>query len=371
MSENYPIPFCDLKRQYGMYFKKYSDAVGEVLKAADFCNGRFVKKFEGDFASFCGTSFACGVGSGTDALFLALRALGIKEGDEVILPSYTFVSTAWSVVYNGAVPVFVDCTEDTWEINGDKTEEAVTKKTKAIIGVHLFGQPFDFDKVKKTADKYSLPIVEDCAQAHGAKYKGRPVGGLGEVGCFSFYPTKNLASCGDAGCVVTNDEVCAKRVKSLSTHCAEKETGDHTDIGFNMRMGDIEAAVLGVNLSLLDELNGKRKVICEGYDRGITNPLIKKQNFSDDVTAARHMYVVTVDDREKFMAHMAKKGIECRIHYALPCHLMKAFSYLGYKEGSLKNSEYLSAHCVSLPMYSMLTEEEREIITDACNSYGK
>ncbi|MBQ9880838.1 MAG: DegT/DnrJ/EryC1/StrS family aminotransferase [Clostridia bacterium] len=369
MMNKVPIPFCDLSRQHRRLYDEYVRAAGEVLGTADFCNGRFVKGFEKDFAAFCGVSYAAAVDNGTDAVFLALKALGIGEGDEVIIPSNTFVATAWGAVYNGATPVFCDIDPDTWEIDPADLEKRITKATKAIVGVHLYGVPFDFDRVKGIADAHGIPVVEDCAQAHGALYKGKKTGSLGELGCFSFYPTKNLGACGDAGCVVSGDREKIKLINSFKTHCTTAD-GDHSDVGFNMRMDDIQAAILSVKLRHLDGALQRRREISGIYDRGITNPLIVKQKYNEDSSPARHLYVIHVSERDRFLRHMSDLGIDCRVHYPLPCHLMKAFGDVPAPRFPLGVSEYHAAHCVTLPLFPELTREEIERIIDACDRFG-
>lgn len=363
------VPFCDLSRQHREHYDEYVSAVGEVLQTADFCNGRFVKAFERDFAAYCGVSSAAAVDNGTDAVFLALKALEVGAGDEVLIPSNTFVATAWGAVYNRAAPVFCDIDPDTWEIDPDDLEKRITNKTKAIVGVHLYGVPFDFERVKEIADAHGIPVVEDCAQAHGALYKGRRTGSLGKVGCFSFYPTKNLGACGDAGCVVSEDRELIDSVNAFKTHCSG-ENGDHFDVGYNMRMDDIQAALLSAKLRHTDEFLDKRQALAERYDRDITNPLIVKQKYPDGTVPARHLYVIRVSERGSFIEHMGKLGIDCRTHYSLPCHLMKAFKDFPAPRYPLSVSEYHAAHCVTLPLFPELTDGEIEKVIDACNRFG-
>lgn len=362
------IEFCDLKRQYKSHqddFLKVIDAVGS--KAA-FIDGEYVKIFESEFAKFCQAAYASCVNSGTNAILLSMLAMGITAGDEVIIPANTFVATAWGPVYCGAKPVFVDCKSDTWEIDPQKIEAAITEKTKAVIGVHLYGLPFDVDAVQKIAEKHKLHVVEDCAQAHGALHEGRPVGGLGDVGAFSFYPTKNLGAFGEGGCLTTNNPAYAEKINMLKNHASDA-FGDHEDIGFNMRMDGIQAAVLSYKLKNLDLMNDRRREIAKRYLKEIVNPCVKMQRVPDGAEHVYHLFVITVPERDKFIKYLHLNKIKCAIHYPMPCHLQKVFGNLGYKPGDLPNSEYLAEHCVSLPMYPELLDEEISRIIDACNSF--
>jgi len=363
------IGFCNLRRQYNNHREAFLQTIDLVCGKAAFIDGEYVKKFESEFSAFCRVSYSSCVNSGTNAILLAILAMGINAGDEVIIPANTFVATAWGPLYAGAKPVFVDCTSDTWEIDPDKIQEAVTKKTKAVIGVHLFGLPFDVDAVRETAKKNNLLVVEDCAQAHGAMYKSRIVGSLCDIGCFSFYPTKNLGAFGEGGCVTTNDPEYAEQINKLKNH-AVNIYGDHEQIGFNMRMDGIQAAVLSYKLKFLDNTNNRRRAIAKRYNEEIVNPCIKMQKIPETAESVYQLFVITVPEREKFIKHLYDKNIECSVHYRIPCHLQKVFDNLGYKPGDLPNAEYLAEHCVSLPMYPELFNEEIDRIVEACNSFS-
>jgi len=362
------VEYIDLKRDYITRRDEYLDAIDLVCQKAQYVDGEFVRQFESEFAAYCGVPFVSCVNSGTNAILLSMLATGIQSGDEVIIPANTFVATAWGPVYAGAKPVFVDCNPETWQIDPASIEKAVTPRTRAVIGVHLYGLPFDIDAVRAVTQRYGLLLIEDCAQAHGATYKGRPVGGLCDAGCFSFYPTKNLGAFGEAGCVATADSAVAQKIDSLKNHAADIG-GDHSEIGFNMRMDGIQAAVLSVRLKNLDALNTRRRAIAQRYSEEIVNPLIQKQSVPEQKRHVYHLYVVTVDDRVAFMRHLAAKKVGCAIHYSIPCHLQKVFSHLGYKPGDLPNAEYVSGHCVSLPMYPELFDGEIDRVIEACNSY--
>ncbi len=362
------IEFCNLKRPFQNHKDDYLKAISSVCEKAVYCGGEFVERFEIEFARFCGVDYASCVNSGTSAVFLSTLALGIGRGDEVIVPTNTFIATAWGPVYAGATPVFVDCDAETWQIDARQACAAITDKTKAIIGVHLYGLPFDADAVREAAAQKQLPVIEDCAQAHGALYKNRRTGGLCDIGAFSFYPTKNLGAFGQGGCVTSNNPEYIRQVNLLKTHAAGDE-GDHIKTGFNMRMDGIQAAVLSVKLGLVEEMNRRRADIAARYRRGIENPYVGKQKIPENCVSVYHLFVVTVPDREQFIRHLRSKNIGCGVHYRKPCHLQKAFAHLGYKAGDLPNAEWLAGHCVSLPVYPELTDSEIDRVIDACNSY--
>lgn len=360
----------DLTRDYENHKQEYMDAMEMVCKETAFSGGKYADKFDEEFAQFCQVPYATGVNNGTSALHCAMVALGIGEGDEVIVPANTFIATAWGVTYSGATPVFVDCTSDTWEIDPDKIEEKITSKTKAIMGVHLYGQPFEFNKVKAVADKYNLYIVEDCAQAHGALYEGKLVGGLGDLGCFSFYPGKNLYAFGEGGSVTCYKKEYYDTINVMKNQgCAVRYY--HDMIGYNYRLEGLQGAVLSVSLKYLPEWTRRRQEIGEKYIKEITNPLFTMQAHPKNTTPVYHLFVVTVEDPEHFLKYMEDKGIECNRHYPVPCHLQKAYEFLGYKEGDCPNAEYLARHCATLPLFPEMTEEEVDMVIKACNEYKK
>jgi len=362
------IHCLDLKRQHQSIKSEIFEAFEKVYENTAFSGGPFVEKFEKEFAAYCDTKYAIGVNNGTTALHLAMMALGIGQGDEVIVPANTFIATAWGVSHAGATPVFVDCKADSWEIDPSKIEEKITPKTKAIIGVHLYGQPFDIDAVKAIADKHKLFLVEDAAQAQGALYKGKPVGGFAEMACFSFYPGKNLGACGEAGGITTNNEAYATHIKSLRNHGSVVRYY-HDEIGYNMRMGGLEGASLSVKLGHLTEWNNRRRSIAKQYFSRIKNTKVTMQAQPEWADSIFHLFVVTVENKEAFVKHLEANDIIAAFHYPVPCHLQKAYAHLGYKQGDFPNSEYLAAHCVSLPMFAELTDEEVNRVIDAVNAY--
>ncbi|TXH29188.1 MAG: DegT/DnrJ/EryC1/StrS family aminotransferase [Cyclobacteriaceae bacterium] len=362
------IPCLDLQRQHQQIKKEVFEAFEKVYEKTAFSGGPFVEEFEKSFAAFCGTKYAIGLNNGTSALHLALLALGIGAGDEVIIPANTFIATAWGVSYTGATPVFVDCTGDTWQIDPARIEEKITAKTKAVIGVHLYGQPFDIDAVKNICAKHKLFMLEDAAQAQGATYNKVPVGGFGEMACFSFYPGKNLGACGEAGGIVTNTEKYYTHLQSLRNHGMTVRYY-HDEVGFNMRMGGLEGASLSVKLKYLAGWNDRRRQIAKRYQQELVNPKIVMQAQPAWANSIYHLFVVTTADRDDLVKYLNGCNIFPALHYPVPCHLQKAYANLGYKQGDCPNAEYLAAHCVSLPMFAELTDEEVSYVIECLNKY--
>jgi dTDP-4-amino-4,6-dideoxygalactose transaminase len=363
------IPCLDLKGQHQQIKKEVFEAFEKVYENTAFSGGPFVEEFEKDFAAFCNTKYAVGVNNGTTALHLAMIALGIGPGDEVIIPANTFIATAWGISYTGAIPVFVDCDPLTWEIDASKLEAKITSNTKAVIGVHLYGQPFDINAVKAVCTKYNLFLVEDAAQAQGATYQGIPVGGFGEMACFSFYPGKNLGACGEAGGLTTNNPTYYKHLQSLRNHGSITRYY-HDEIGFNMRMGGLEGASLRIKLKYLPSWNLRRKEIAGKYYTGISNPKIKMQVQPEGHDSIFHLFVITTENRAALTIYLNEKNIFPGLHYPVPCHLQKAYAHLGYKTGDFPHSEFLADHCLSLPMYAELTDEEVDHVIKTLNSYS-
>lgn len=358
----------DLTRDYQKHKKEYQAAIEAVCEETAFSGGKYADKFDEEFAAFCQVPYAAGVNNGTSALHCAMLALGIGEGDEVIVPANTYIATAWGVTYSGATPVFVDCTADTWEIDPSKIEEKITERTKAIIGVHLYGQPFAFGEVKKIADKHGLYVVEDCAQAHGASYEGKLVGGLGELGCFSFYPGKNLYAFGEGGSVTCSKKEYHEAITVIKNQGC-KVRYYHDVIGYNYRLEGIQGAVLSVSLKYLPQWTKRRRELGKRYLKEITNPIITMQAHPENTNPVFHLFVATVEEPEDFLAYMKEKGMECNRHYPVPCHLQKAYADLGYHTGDCPNAEYLALHCVTLPLFPEMTDEEATMVIAACNAY--
>ncbi len=362
------IPCLDLKGQHALIKKEVFELFEQVYDQTAFSGGPFVESFEKQFSEYTKVSYTVGVSNGTTALHLAMLALGIGPGDEVILPANTFIATVWGVSHVGATPVFVDCDAHTWEIDAAAIEAKITPKTKAIAGVHLYGQPFDIDAVMSICKKYNIYLLEDAAQAQGARYKGTTVGGFGEMACFSFYPGKNLGACGEAGGITTNNEQYAAHLRSLRNHGSVVRYY-HDEIGYNYRMGGLEGASLQVKMRYLEQWNNRRRSIAKEYLSKITNPNVKMQHQPSWADSVFHLFVITVENRDAFIKHLNALEIYPALHYPVPCHLQKAYSYLGHKVGDFPNSEYLAAHCVSLPMYAELTDEMVQRVIDAVNAY--
>lgn len=366
--ENKKIPFLDLKKQYQQIKEEIFPLIEEVFEKNAFTNGFTVKNFENDFAKYCETEHAIAVNNGTSALHLAVEALGIGQGDEIIIPANTFIATPWAAAYVKATPVFVDCDPDTWQIDPAKIEEKISDKTKAIIGVHLYGQPFDIDAVKAIADKHGIYLIEDAAQAHGARYNGKRVGQFGEMACFSFYPGKNLGTYGEGGGITTNNESYKTHLHQLRNHGCNVRYY-HDIVGYNMRMGGVEGAVLGVKLKYLDDWNGRRQEIAKMYQTGVNNPKIKMQKQPEGYESVFHLFVITTEDRAALEKHLNDQNIWPGKHYPVPCHLQKAFADLDYKEGDFPHSEYLASHCLTLPMFAELENEDVERVIEVLNNY--
>lgn len=362
------IKRIDLTRDYEAHKEEYLQAIETVCKETAFSGGKYADKFDEEFAVYVGTKYAVGVNNGTSALHCAMLALGVGAGDEVIVPANTYIATAWGVSYTGATPVFVDCTADTWELDPEKIEAKITPRTKGILGVHLYGQPFEFSKVKEIADKHGLWVVEDCAQSHGAQYEGRKVGTLGELACFSFYPGKNLYAFGEGGSITCNKEEYYRHMTRLKNQGCDVRYY-HDEIGYNYRLEGVQGAVLSVSLKYLPEWTRKRQEIGERYIREITNPLIIMQKHPENTKPVYHLFVITVPDHDDFVKYMADNDVECNMHYPVPCHLQKAYAYLNYKEGDCPNAEYLASHCVTLPLFPGMREDEVERVISLCNAY--
>ncbi|MCB9252297.1 MAG: DegT/DnrJ/EryC1/StrS family aminotransferase [Flavobacteriales bacterium] len=365
---NKKISCLDLQGQHQQVKKEIFEAFEKVYEKTAFSGGPFVEEFENSFSEYIGVKHSIGVSNGTVSLHLAMLVLNIGPGDEVIIPANTFIATAWGVSHAGATPVFVDCDPDTWEIDASKIEAAITPKTKAIIGVHLYGQPYDVDAVREICNKHGIYMVEDAAQAQGARYKGATVGGFGEMACYSYYPGKNLGACGEAGGLTTNNDNHAKHLRSLRNHgCTVRYY--HDEIGYNYRMGGLEGASLSVKLKYLEGWNNRRRSIAKRYQTEIKNPKIKMQHKPDWADGIYHLFVVTTDTKDEFVQYLADNNIIAAFHYPVPCHLQKAYQHLGHKPGDFPNSEYLASHCVSLPMYAELSDEEVDQVISVINKY--
>ena len=331
--------------------------------------GENVKKFEQEFAKFCNTKYAIGVGNGTDALYLALRALGVKKGDEVIIPAKTFVATAEPITLNGAKSVLVDIDPETFNIDTKQIEKAITKRTKAIMPVHLYGQPSDMAPILKIAKKHKLFVIEDAAQAHGANYKGKKVGSMGDVSCFSFFPAKNLGAYGDGGIVVTNNQKIAEKIFMLRDHGRRDKHADqytHQTEGVNSRLDELQAAILRVKLRHLPDWNRKRQKNTKIYNSFLKKiKEIKVPKIQPGFESVYHLYVIRTNNRDALKKALKEIGIATGVHYPIPLHLQPALKYLGYKKGDFPEAEKAAKEVLSLPMYPELSKRQIKFIADS------
>ena len=352
------VPFLDLNAHHAALRGEFDRAIREVIDSSAFAGGPFVQKFEADFAAYNNSDYAIGVGSGTEALWLSLLACGVGPGDEVITVPNTFMATAEAITYCGARPVFVDVDDRTYTMDPAGLEGALSPRTKAIIPVHLFGQPADTDPILEFARAHNLFVIEDAAQAHGAKYKGRKVGTLGNAGCFSFYPGKNLGAFGEAGAIVTNNFALQEKIRILRDH-GQVRKYRHTMIGWNCRMDGIQAAVLSVKLQHLESGNSLRRTHALQYNQAFDGMDEVITPFEAPYAQhVYHIYAIRVQERDEVMWLLKEKGIQCGVHYPIPVHLQMAYRSLGYKKGDLPISEQTALEFISLPMFPELTEAQ-------------
>ena len=348
------INFVNLKKQYESIKDELDMAMRDTINNTSFILGNEVEEFEKEFAKFCNAKCCVAVASGTDALKLAIKALGIKEG-EIITVAHTFIATALAITDNNLKPVFVDIDSKTYNIDVDQIERKITKNTKAIIVVHLYGQPANMERIAEIAKKYNLELIEDCCQAHGAEYKRKRLP-YGDIGCFSFYPGKNLGAYGDGGAIVTNNEVLAKKLKAMRNYGSQVKYY-HDFIGFNSRLDSLQAQVLKVKLKCLDNWNNKRIEHAKLYDR-LLNGIVEIPKIDKNVKSVYHLYVIRCKSRDELQKYLADNGISTVIHYPIPIHLQKAYADLNYKNGDLPVTEEVTKNILSLPMYAELTDEE-------------
>ncbi len=358
------VPFLDLKAQYQTIKDDVRRAMDQVMEQTAFAGGPFVKKFEEEFAAYCQASCCAAVGNGTDALWLALLGLGVKAGDEVITVPNTFIATAEAISLAGARPVFVDIDERTHTMDPARLEAAITPRTRAVIPVHLFGQTADMDPILAIARKHGLFVVEDACQAHGAEYKGKRAGSLGDAGCFSFYPGKNLGAYGEGGAVVTSDTALDSRMKVFRDH-GQTRKYHHAVVGWNARLDGIQGAVLSVKLPRLDSWNQAR-----GRNAGLYREKLSGAagiTLPEEAAWGRHVYhlfVVRVKERDRVLAELAAQDVHCGIHYPVPLHLTEAYAFLGHRAGDFPVTERCAGEYLSLPMFAELTEEQVTRVSD-------
>jgi dTDP-4-amino-4,6-dideoxygalactose transaminase len=365
------VPFLNLRLHHEPIRAQLRAAIEEVIDSSAFAGGKYVERFEHEFAQFCGAKFCSGVGNGTDALWFALLALGVRPGDEVITVPGTFMATAEAISFCGATPVFVDIDETTYTMDSSLVERAITPKTKAIVPVHLFGQVADMDPIMGIARKHGLPVVEDACQAHGAEYKGRKAGTIGDIGCFSFYPGKNLGALGEAGASVTNNADLKKSLDTLRDHGQAKKY-HHSMVGWNGRMDGIQGTALSIKLKLLADGNEKRRQHAARYSR----TLAVLEDIALPITAAYskhvfHIYAIRTKRRDDLMRHLTAQEIGCGIHYPIPVHLQDAYKSLGLGRGSFPVSERCADEFVSLPMFPELESAQIDYVAEQVIAWSK
>ena len=372
------VPFLDLKTQYKSIKNEIDSAIQKVLDNSSFILGPAVAEFEKEFAKMHNMRYCLGTSSGTDGNHLALWSLGIQPGDEVIIPANTFIATAWGATLCNARPVFVDCHKQSYNVDPDKVEKVISKKTKAIVAVHLYGQAADMDALRQIAKEHNIHLVEDAAQAHLAEYKGKKVGEFSKVTSFSFYPGKNLGAYGEAGAVVTNNEDIFNKVKKLREHGQSKKYY-HDSFGHNYRMEGIQGAVLGVKLKYIEKWTNERRRVAKRYNELLGNcEHIILPTEMPDHKHVYHLYVIKVNKgnieknneaRNKLQAYLEDQKISTGLHYPVPLHLQECFKYLGYKKGDFPETEMLADNGLSLPMYPELTDEQIEYVSNAILKY--
>lgn len=359
------VPYLDLSAQHQSLREELDDAMQQVIEDAAFAGGPYVEKFEEEFSAYCQCEFAAGVSSGTSALHLTLLALGIGPGDEVITAANTFVATAEAISHCGAVPVFADCDPKTYTLDPAAAEAVITPRTRALIPVHLFGQTAEMDTLLALARKHDLFVVEDACQAHGADARGRRAGSMGDAGCFSFYPGKNLGAYGDAGAVVSKNAELISRIKMLRDHGSTRKY-EHPVIGWNCRMDGLQGAVLSVKLRHLEEANTARRAHAHYYKELLADCAETDLPFEKpDSRHVYHIFAVCCDGRDRLLRHLTEHGIGCGVHYPTPLHLQGAYTFLGKRAGSFPVTEVCAGRYLSLPMYPELVAEQIEYVVEA------
>ena len=363
------VPFVTFKPMHSEIRKELDSAYKRVMDNSVFIQGEECKKFEEEYAKYCGTDYCVGVATGLDAIYLILKALDIKKGDEVIVPSNTYIATALAVSYTGATPIFVEPTIETYNINPNLIEDRITDNTKAIIAVHLQGRPADMDKINTIAKKYNLYTIEDCAQAHGSKYKDVRVGSLSNAAAWSFYPGKNLGAFGDGGCITTNNKEIADKVRALGNYGSDYKY-HHIYKGTNSRLDELQSALLRVKLPNLDKWNNDRKRIAKRYLTEIKNDLITLPlPITDDYDHIYHVFVIRCDKRDMLEKYLSSKGIGTVKHYPISMHLQKAYEDLNIPEGALPIAEEISKTVLSIPIYYGMTDDEISYVIKMINEF--
>jgi dTDP-4-amino-4,6-dideoxygalactose transaminase len=362
------IPLVDLKKQYESIREEIDHAIADVVQSCKFILGEQVESFEADFAAYCQSRFALGVNSGTSALHLALLAAGVGPGDEVITVSYTFVATVAAICYTGASPVLVDIDPRTCNIDPAKIEAAITPRTKVLMPVHLYGSCADMDPISDIARRHKLILIEDAAQAHGAEYKGRRAGSMGDLACFSFYPGKNLGAYGEGGAVITNNEEYVEVMKQLRDQ-GQSAKYFHERIGYNYRMEAIQGAVLGVKLKHLDDWNAGRRRHAAAYSRELADTALRLLEEPAGGKSVYHVFPLFTERRDELRAHLNAAGVSTGVHYPIPVHLQRGYRNLGYNAGDLPHTEHACLEVLSLPLYAELANETVMQIADSVRQF--
>jgi len=358
------VPFVNLRAQYESIKNEIDIAIQSVVNDTAFIGGKYVKQFEEEFAKYCNSQYCIGVGNGTDALFIALKALRIGSGDEVITVANSFIATSEAITASGAKVIFVDCHRDFYTIDVEKIEEKITDKTKAIIPVHLYGHPADMNRILEIAKRYNLYVIEDCAQAHGAKYHNQKVGIFGDIACFSFYPGKNLGAYGDAGAILANNKELAIKCRMLANH-GRIEKYNHEFEGYNSHLDGLQAAILSVKLKYIDKWNEKRREIAYNYNKLLENINVVTPKELSQTECVYHLYVIRTKQRNKLQNYLKDKGISTGVHYPIGLPFLQAYSYLNHKPEDFPITYQYQNEILSLPIYPELTNEQQIYI---CNN---
>jgi dTDP-4-amino-4,6-dideoxygalactose transaminase len=362
------IPYLDLPAQMRAIRKDIDAAIARTLDNCSFCLGPDVAQFEKDFARFCGAEHCVGFNSGTSALHVAMLLLKVGPGDEVITSPFTFVATSWAISYVGAKPVYVDVDDATCNLNPELLQDAITPRTKAVLPVHLYGHPFAVEPIQAVCRKHNVPLVEDAAQAHGAKYRGKVVGTFGSMSCFSFYPGKNLGAYGEGGGLVTHDAAFAARARALRDHGSTKRYY-HDEVGFNYRMEGIQGAVLDIKLKHLDAWTRERRRVAHRYHDLLADTPLQLPREADYAESAYHLYVVRHPRRDELKKHLEVNHVGCALHYPVPLHLQKCYAHLGYKPGDFPVAEKAARECLSLPIYPELAEPQIQRVAEVIKDF--
>ncbi|OEF96821.1 DegT/DnrJ/EryC1/StrS family aminotransferase [Desulfuribacillus alkaliarsenatis] len=364
------IPLLDLKAQYQAHKQELHNAIDEVMESGQYIMGPYVKNFEDEIASYVGVKHAIGVANGTDALLLSLDALGIEPGDEIITSPFTFFASAEVISQMGATPVFVDIDAQTYNLDVSKLEAAITPRTRALIPVHIFGQPINMEPIMQLAEKYNLYVIEDACQAIGSTYKGKQAGSIGTCGCFSFFPTKNLGGYGDGGIIVTDDDELARKTRILRFHGSSPKYY-HSMIGYNSRLDALQAAMLSVKLKSIDTWNDARIEKAMRYNEAFKNTPLVLPFKESDRRHVYHLYILQADNRQDLIEYLAKHGIATGIYYPVPLHQQEVYKHLGYELGSLPVAERMAERTFAIPLYPELTDSDQDYVIDTILKYYK